>query len=229
MGDIDYNPNSWYPNNTVNRNAALSNGTTTNVIDKVTNFEVKVMFSPNTSTNDIYEMIIDNNDLFKSVASSGEISLHYDVMINNILKTMDRLYGKSIYDSEIYLSAIEVINVADGTISTIRPVDAPLQRVVLSNDGSVHMGEQLKNAINLIFDKPSFNSIRILSEEKMGYKINRLTHMGTRKKLTFNSNLLIHLGENIVKRVIIGERYDDDIVRINEDNLDLDQNCIINY
>ncbi len=245
--DIDYNPNSWYPNNTVNRNAALSNGTTTNVIDKVTNFEVKVMFSPNTSTNDIYEMIIDNNDLFKSVASSGEISLHYDVMINNILKTMDRLYGKSIYDSEIYLSAIEVINVADGTISTIRPVDAPLQRVVLSsdgsttgaeavivdatihldNDGTVHMGEQLKNAINLIFDKPSFNSIRILSEEKMGYKINRLTHMGTRKKLTFNSNLLIHLGENIVKRVIIRERYDDDIVRINEDNLDLDQEIVL--
>merc|ERR1711935_1216702 len=158
---------------------------------------------------------------------SGEISLHYDVMINNILKTMDRLYGKSIYDSEIYLSAIEVINVADGTISTIRPVDAPLQRVVLSNDGTVHMGEQLKNAINLIFDKPSFNSIRILSEEKMGYKINRLTHMGTRKKLTFNSNLLIHLGENIVKRVIIRERYDDDIVRINEDNLDLDQEIVL--
>ena len=236
--NVDYNESSWYPSNT-QQNTGNSNTS----IQKVSHFEVRVNFSANSSTNDIYQMLIDNEDLYKTISATGEIAMHYDIIIDNIQKTLVRLYGFKDYDTEIYLSSIVVNNMIDGTSTIIRPADAPLQRIVIASDGTTvgasavvidstiyldnsasnNMGVQLSSAINIINNRNIDGPVRILTEEKMGYKINRLSLLSDRNKLTFNSSLVVHLGESIIKRIVIRERLVDDIKMINDDDRESDQ------
>ena len=121
-----------------------------------------VQFSANNSRNDMYTISLNDDSLVKSINSQGYVAVHYDSLIQQILRNMEMLYGVKLYDSEIYIGRIWY---TEATYSfNIKPSSSVLQKIILAADGSTIGADAVLTDLTVYINRNSLNLGQDLSD-----------------------------------------------------------------